>query len=110
MKSNNNDNSNIDIQGFNAPLDIRNNYVLTDIFNKHFDEEKHVPLLYLVLDINTLDNDTEPVSGPRLLDVKLLMLEVEKNVDKKTKCLKRHYLNETLKMNINNLIGYTECM
>ena len=30
-------------------LDIRNNYVLTDIFNKHFDEEKHVPLLYLVL-------------------------------------------------------------
>ena len=29
---------NIDIQGFNAPLDIRNISVLTDIFNKHFDE------------------------------------------------------------------------
>ena len=57
---------NIDIQGFNAPLDIRNISVLTDIFNKHFDEEKHVPILYLVLDINTLKNDT--------LDVKLLML------------------------------------
>ena len=42
-------------------LDIRNISVLTDIFNKHFDEEKHVPILYLVLDINTLD-------------VKLLML------------------------------------
>ena len=55
---------NIDIQG--APLDIRNISVLTDIFNKHFDEEKHVPILYLVLDINTLKNDT--------LDVKLLML------------------------------------
>lgn len=44
IKDMNSDNKlNIDI------LDIRNNYVLTDIFNKHFDEEKHVPLLYLVL-------------------------------------------------------------
>ena len=59
---------NIDIQGFNTPLDIRNISVLTDIFNKHFDEEKHVPILYLVLDIP---------AGPEAintLDVKLLML------------------------------------
>lgn len=54
-------NPNIDI------LNIRNNYILTDIFDKHFDEEKHVPILYLVLDLDTLkDND--------LIDVKLLML------------------------------------
>ena len=58
-------------------LNIRNNYVLTDIFNKYFDEEKHVPLLYLVLDTNTLDTDT------CLIDVKLLLLEVEKNKYKK---------------------------
>ena len=43
--------SNIDIQDNDNDniLNIRNNYVLTDIFNKYFDEEKHVPLLYLVL-------------------------------------------------------------
>ena len=58
-------------------LNIRNNYVLTDIFNKHFDEEKHVPVLYLVLDINTLKDDG-------LIDVKLLMLEksLEKPLEK----------------------------
>ena len=39
------DKSNIDI------LNITNNYLLTDIFNKHFDPDKHVPILYLVLDI-----------------------------------------------------------
>lgn len=49
-------------------LNVRNISVLTDIFNKHFDEDKHVPLLYLVLQTDTL-NDTG------LLDVKLLMLE-----------------------------------
>ena len=44
IKDMNSDNKlNIDI------LDIRNNYVLTNIFNKHFDEEKHVTILYLVL-------------------------------------------------------------
>lgn len=57
-------------------LDIRNISVLTDIFNKHFDEETHVPLLYLVLDTNTL-NDAE------LIEVKLLMLEVDKDKKKK---------------------------
>lgn len=30
-------------------LDMTNIDVLKDIFNKHFDEEKHVPILYLVL-------------------------------------------------------------
>lgn len=58
-------------------LDMTNINVLTDIFNKYFDEEKHVPLLYLVLDTNTLDTDT------CLIDVKLLLLEVEKNKYKK---------------------------
>lgn len=75
-----NDNKlNIDIQDNDNILNIRNNYVLTDIFNKYFDEDKHVPLLYLVLDIpkgfeatNTLDDNTG------LLDVKLLMLEKTK--------------------------------
>ena len=54
-------NPNIDI------LNIRNNYILTDIFDKHFDEEKHVPILYLVLDLDTLKDNG-------LIDVKLLML------------------------------------
>ena len=52
----------------NNILNIRNNYLLTDIFNKHFDEEKHVPVLYLVLQTDTLKDDG-------LIDVKLLMLE-----------------------------------
>ena len=56
-----NNNPNIDI------LNFRNNYLLTDIFNKHFDEEKHVPILYLVLDLDTLKDNG-------LIDVKLLML------------------------------------
>ena len=30
--------------------------ILTDVFNKYFDEDKHVPLLYLVLDTNTLND------------------------------------------------------
>lgn len=30
-------------------LDMTNINVLKDIFNKHFDEQKHVPVLYLVL-------------------------------------------------------------
>lgn len=68
-----NDNSNIDIQGVNTLLDITNNYILTDIFNRHFDPDKHVPLLYLVLDTNTLDDNTG------LLDVKPLMLEIDKH-------------------------------
>ena len=50
-------------------LNVRNNYLLTDVFNKYFDEDKHVPLLYLVLQTDTLNEDG-------LLDVKLLMLEV----------------------------------
>ena len=54
-------NPNIDI------LNIRNNYILTDIFDKHVDEEKHVPILYLVLDLDTLKDNG-------LIDVKLLML------------------------------------
>lgn len=37
-------------------LNIRNSYLLTDVFNKYFDEEKHVPLLYLVLDLDTLND------------------------------------------------------
>lgn len=57
-------------------MNIRNNYLLTDIFNKHFDPDKHVPILYLVLDLDTLKDNNE-------IDVKLLMLEVEKPVDKK---------------------------
>lgn len=61
MNTDNDNNPNIDI------LNIRNNYVLTDIFNKHFDEEKHVPILYLVLDLDTLKDNG-------LIDVKLLML------------------------------------
>ena len=89
------DNFNIDI------LDIRNISVLTDIFNKHFDPDKHVPILYLVLDINTLNDNNE-------IDVKLLMLEIEKPVDKNKKQLKRQYLKEKLKLNINNLLMYTE--
>lgn len=44
-----NNNLNIDIQDNDNILNIRNNYILTDIFNKYFDEEKHVPVLYLVL-------------------------------------------------------------
>lgn len=61
-------NSNIDNKLNIDILDIRNISVLTDIFNKHFDEDKHVPLLYLVLQTDTLID-----TG--LLDVKLLMLE-----------------------------------
>ena len=58
----NEDKLNIDIRGVNDDdndniLNIRNNYLLTDIFNKYFDEDKYVPLLYLVLDIDTLDDD-----------------------------------------------------
>lgn len=49
-------------------LDIRNINILTDVFNKHFDEDKHVPVLYLVLDTNTLKHN-------ELIDVKLLLLE-----------------------------------
>lgn len=52
-------------------MNIRNNYLLTDIFNKYFDPDKHVPILYLVLQIDSLDDDG-------LLDVKPLMLEVDK--------------------------------
>ena len=52
----------------NALLDIRNISVLTDIFNKHFDPDKHVPVLYLVLDTDSLNDEG-------LLDIKLLMLE-----------------------------------
>lgn len=66
---NDNNNPNIDI------LNVRNNYVLTDIFNKHFDEEKHVPILYLVLDLDTLKDNG-------LIDVKLLML-LKPNKNKK---------------------------
>lgn len=57
-------------------LNIRNNYVLTDIFNKYFDPYKHVPILYLVLDTDSLDDAS-------LLDVKLLLLKVEKTKYKK---------------------------
>lgn len=57
-------------------LNIRNNYVLTDIFNKYFDPDKHVPILYLVLDTDSLDDAS-------LLDVKLLLLKVEKTKYKK---------------------------
>ena len=35
-------------------LDITNTNILSDIFDKYFDEDKHVPVLYLVLDTNTL--------------------------------------------------------
>lgn len=73
------DNSNIDI------LDITNNYLLTDIFNKHFDPDKHVPILYLVLDIQEGPNATDTLKNTGLIDVKLLMLEVEKPVDKNKK-------------------------
>lgn len=48
-------------------FDLRNDDILTDIFNKYFDEDKHVPLLYLVLDTNTLND-----AG--LIDIKLLLL------------------------------------
>ena len=30
--------------------------ILTDVFNKYFDEDKHVPLLYLVLQTDTLND------------------------------------------------------
>ena len=81
----------------NNILNIRNNYLLTDIFNKHFNPDKHVPILYLVLQTDTLKNNG-------FIDIKLLMLEVDKN----KKQLKRQYLKEKLKMNINNLIEYNE--
>ena len=58
-------------------LNIRNNYILTDIFNKHFDPDKHVPILYLVLDLDTLDDNTG------LIAVKPLILEIEKPKYKK---------------------------
>ena len=54
--------------------------ILTDVFNKYFDEDKHVPLLYLVLQTDTLNDDG-------LLDVKLLMLQ--KPLKIKNGCLKR---------------------
>ena len=66
-----NNNPNIDIQAQlddDNILNVRNNYILTDIFNKYFDEEKHVPVLYLVLETDTLKDNG-------LIDVKLLMLE-----------------------------------
>ena len=66
---NNDNNPNIDI------LNVRNNYVLTDIFNKHFDEEKHVPILYLVLDIPEGPKALKTLKDNGLIDVKLLMLE-----------------------------------
>lgn len=71
-----------DIKENNNPniLNIRNNYVLTDIFNKYFDEDKYVPLLYLVLQTDTLKEDG-------LIDVKLLLLE--KPLKIKNGCLKR---------------------
>lgn len=56
-------------------LNIRNNYVLTDIFNKYFDEEKHVPILYLILDIPEGPNAINALKDDGLIDVKLLMLE-----------------------------------
>ena len=52
----------------NNILNIRNNYLLTDIFNKHFDQDKHVPILYLILQTDTLKNNG-------FIDIKLLMLE-----------------------------------
>ena len=62
-----------------------------------------MPLLYLVLDIPEVPNDDG------LIDIKLLMLEIEKPVNK-NKRIKRLYLNEKLKLNINNLLMYTEYM
>ena len=56
----------------NNILNIRNNYLLTDIFNKHFDPDKHVPILYLVLQTDTLKNNG-------LIYIKPLMLEIDKN-------------------------------
>lgn len=79
----NNNKLNIDIQDDDNILNIRNNYILTDIFNKYFDEEKHVPLLYLVLDIPEGPEAINTLDDKGLIDVKLLMLEVEK-----TKCKK----------------------
>ena len=62
----------------NNILNIRNNYLLTDIFNKHFDPDKHVPILYLVLQTDTLKNNG-------FIDIKLLMLEKPLEVDKNKK-------------------------
>ena len=64
----------------NNILNIRNNYLLTDIFNKHFDPDKHVPILYLVLQTDTLKNNG-------FIDIKLLMLEktLKKTLEKPLK-------------------------
>lgn len=67
------DKSNIDI------LNITNNYLLTDIFNKHFDPDKHVPILYLVLDIPQGPKAINSLNDNNEIDVKLLMLEIDKN-------------------------------
>lgn len=61
-----------------------------------------MPVLYLVLDLDTLNDEG-------LLDVKLLMLEKSKGLKRKSNAgLKRLYLDEKLKMNINNLLMYTD--
>ena len=64
----------------NNILNMRNNYLLTDIFNKHFDPDKHVPILYLVLQTDTLKNNG-------FIDIKLLMLEktLKKTLEKPLK-------------------------
>ena len=43
--------------------------------NKYFDEDKHVPILYLVLNLDTLKDNG-------LIDVKLLMLEKPLEIEK----------------------------
>ena len=65
-----------------------------------------MPILYLVLQIPEGPNATDTLADKGFLDVKLLMLEIDKNKNKKQ--LKRQYLKEKLKMNINNLLMYTE--
>ena len=64
-------------------LNIRNNYILTDIFNKYFDEEKHVPILYLVLDIPEGPEAINTLNNEGIIDVKLLILEKTKDRCKK---------------------------
>lgn len=56
------------LDDLNITLDMTNINILKDIFNKYFDEEKHVPVLYLVLDTNTLKHN-------EIINIKLLMLE-----------------------------------
>lgn len=69
-----NENNNYNNSDSDNILNIRNNYILTDIFNKYFDEEKHVPILYLVLDIPEGPEALDTLNNNGLLDVKLLML------------------------------------